>query len=166
MVWVLIFFYSLFSLLSFHFILFSSLSSLFSLTGSLSLTSVPLTDASQSLSPSEAVAVADLSHSSTRLTTINIFNHHRSRSATLDLADLTPRPPSILPSSFSSLYIHLSLCLSLVMGLFFFFFLAAIWVDMILVSNCSGWFAVEVLLRQWILVAGGCVVDVVAVFWW
>ena len=45
-----------------------------------------------------------------------------------------------------------------------FFFLATIWVDLILVSNCSGWFAVEVLLRQWILVAGGCVVDVVAVF--
>ena len=48
-------------------------------------------------------------------------------------------------------------------GFFFFFFLAAIWVDLILVSNCGGWFAVEVLLRQWILVAGGCAVDVVAV---
>ena len=46
---------------------------------------------------------------------------------------------------------------------FFFFFLAAIWVDLILVSNCGGWFAVEVLLRQWILVAGGCAVDVVVV---
>ena len=44
---------------------------------------------------------------------------------------------------------------------FFFFFFAAIWVDLILVSNCGGWFAVEVLLRQWILVAGGCAVDVV-----
>ena len=44
-----------------------------------------------------------------------------------------------------------------------FFFLAAIWVDMILASNCGGWFAVEVLLRLWILVAGGCAVDVVAV---
>ena len=30
-------------------------------------------------------------------------------------------------------------------------------------SNCGGWFAVEVLLWQWILVAGGCVVAVVAV---
>ena len=30
-------------------------------------------------------------------------------------------------------------------------------------SNCGGWFAVEVLLRQWILVAGGCAVDVVGV---
>ena len=30
-------------------------------------------------------------------------------------------------------------------------------------SNCDGWFVVELLLRQWILVAGGCVVDVVAV---
>ena len=39
----------------------------------------------------------------------------------------------------------------------------AIWVDMILASNCGGWFAVEVLLRLWILVAGGCAVDVVAV---
>ena len=40
-----------------------------------------------------------------------------------------------------------------------FFFL----VDLILVSNCGGWFVVEVLLRQWILVAGGCAVDVVAI---
>ena len=39
--------------------LFSSLSHLFSLTGSLSLTFVPLTDSSESLSPSKA-AVADL----------------------------------------------------------------------------------------------------------
>ena len=30
-------------------------------------------------------------------------------------------------------------------------------------SNCGGWFAVEVLLRQWILVAGGCAVNVIAV---
>ena len=30
-------------------------------------------------------------------------------------------------------------------------------------SNCGGWFAVEVLLWQWILVAGGCAVDVVVV---
>ena len=44
----------------------------------------------------------------------------------------------------------------------FFFFFAAIWVDLILVSNCGGWFVVEVLLRQWILVAGGCAVNVVA----
>ena len=28
-------------------------------------------------------------------------------------------------------------------------------------SNCGGWFAVEVLLQQWILVAGGCAIDVV-----
>ena len=28
-------------------------------------------------------------------------------------------------------------------------------------SNCGGWFAVEVLLRQWILVAGGSAIDVV-----
>ena len=46
---------------------------------------------------------------------------------------------------------------------FFFFFLAAIWVDLILVSNFGGWCAVEVLLQQWILVAGGCAVDSVAV---
>ena len=46
---------------------------------------------------------------------------------------------------------------------FFFLFFAAIWVDLILVSNCGGWFAVEVLLRQWILMAVGCVVDVVVV---
>ena len=30
-------------------------------------------------------------------------------------------------------------------------------------SNYGGWFAVEVLLQQWILVAGDCAVDVVAV---
>ena len=30
-------------------------------------------------------------------------------------------------------------------------------------SNYGGWFAVEVLLRQWILVAGDYAVDVVAV---
>ena len=46
---------------------------------------------------------------------------------------------------FPLLSIHLSLCLSLVVGFFFFF--AAIWVDLILVSNCGGWFVVEVLLR-------------------
>ena len=28
-------------------------------------------------------------------------------------------------------------------------------------SNSGGWFAVKVLLRQWILVVGGCAVDVV-----
>ena len=44
-----------------------------------------------------------------------------------------------------------------------FFFFAAIWVDLILVSNCGGWFAVEVLLRQWILVVSDCAVNVVAV---
>ena len=48
-------------------------------------------------------------------------------------------------------------------GCGFFFFFAAIWVDLILVSNYGGWFAIEVLLQQWILVAGGCAVDVVAV---
>ena len=42
-----------------------------------------------------------------------------------------------------------------------YFFFPTIWVDLILVSNCDGWLAVEVLLRQWILVAGGCAVDVV-----
>ena len=30
-------------------------------------------------------------------------------------------------------------------------------------SNCVGWFAVEVLLQQWILVACGCAIDVVVV---
>ena len=30
-------------------------------------------------------------------------------------------------------------------------------------NNCGGWFAVEVLLRRWILMADGCAVDVVAV---
>ena len=53
------------------------------------------------------------------------------------------------------------LCLPFTLPLFGcgFFFL----VDLILVSNCGGWFVVEVLLRQWILVAGGCAVDVVAI---
>ena len=74
--------------------------------------------------------------------------------------DLTPRPLSISPSSLSFLSAFHSASLWL-WGFFFFF--AAIWVDLILVSNCGGWFVVEVLLRQWILVAGGCAVDVVAV---
>ena len=73
--------------------------------------------------------------------------------------DLIPRPPLISPSSLSSLSAFHSA--SFWLWVFFFFFLAAIWVDLILVSNCGGWFAVEVLLRQWILVAGGCAVDVV-----
>ena len=30
-------------------------------------------------------------------------------------------------------------------------------------SNCGGWFAIEVLLQQWILVVDGCAIDVVAV---
>ena len=41
--------------------------------------------------------------------------------------------------------------------------MAAIWVDLILVSNCDGCFAVEVLLQQWILVASGYAIDGVAV---
>ena len=58
-----------------------------------------------------------------------------------------------------------SLCLPFTLPLFgyeYFFFFPAIWVDLILVSNCGGWLVVEVLLRQWILVASGCAVDVVA----
>ena len=39
---------------------------------------------------------------------------------------------------FPLLFVRLSLCLSLVVGFFFFF--TAIWVDLILVSNCGGWF--------------------------
>ena len=74
--------------------------------------------------------------------------------------DLTQRSPSISPSSLSSLSTFHSA--SLWLWVFFFFFFAAIWVDLILVSNCGGWFVVKVLLRQWILVAGGCAVDVVA----
>ena len=66
----------------------------------------------------------------------------------------------ISPFSLSSLSAFHSV--SLWLWVFFFFF-AAIWVDLILVSNCGGWFVVEVLLRQWILVAGGCAVDVVAI---
>ena len=73
--------------------------------------------------------------------------------------DLTLRPPSISPSSLPSLSAFHSA--SLWLWVFFFFFFAAIWVDLILVSNCGGWFAVEVLLRQWILVAGGSAIDVV-----
>ena len=46
---------------------------------------------------------------------------------------------------------------------FFFFFFPTIWVGLIFVSNCGGWLAVEVLLRQWILVAGSCAIDIVAV---
>ena len=81
------------------------------------------------------------------------------------VGDLTPRPPSISPSYLSSLsaFHSTSFWLWVFFFWFSFFFLAAIWVDLILVSNCGGWFAVEVLLRQWILVAGGCAVDVVAV---
>ena len=51
---------------------------------------------------------------------------------TLDLADLTPRPPSIL---FPLLSIRLSLCLSLVVGFFF----TAIWVDLMVVVDCGLW---------------------------
>ena len=55
----------------------------------------------------------------------------------LDLADLTPRPPSIL---FPLLSVRLSLCLSLVVGFFFFFFfLTAIWVDLMVVVGCGLW---------------------------
>ena len=71
--------------------------------------------------------------------------------------DLTQRSSSISPSSLSSLSAFHSA--SLWLWVFFFFFL----VDLILVSNCGGWFVVEVLLRQWILVASGCAVDVVAI---
>ena len=147
----------LFSFLSLLFSLYSFLFSLISVFSHrfLSLTFVPLTDASQSLSPSEAVTVADLSHSSTRLAAVNIFNHHRSRLATLDLTDLThcltfsshgrSHPKAVVDLTlFLLLSIHLSLCLSLVVGFLFFIFFAAIWVDLILVSNCGGWFAVEV----------------------
>ena len=46
----------------------------------------------------------------------------------------------------------------------FFFCCNLDWSDIaILVSNCGGWFAVEVLLRQWILVVSDCAVNVVAV---
>ena len=62
------------------------------------------------------------------------------RLATLDLADLTLRPPSISPSSLSSLSAFHSASL----WCWIFFFLATIWVDLILVSNCGGWFAIEV----------------------
>ena len=50
------------------------------------------------------------------------------------------------------------------MGFFFFFYCNLGWFDIaILVSNCGGWFAVEALLQKWILVAGGCAVNVLAV---
>ena len=62
-------------------------------------------------------------------------------SPSLVMADLTPRLPSISPSSLSSLPTFHSA--SLWLWVFFFFF-PAIWVDWILVSNCGGWFAVEV----------------------
>ena len=73
-------------------------------------------------------------------------------SAMLNLADLThgltfsshsrSHPKAAVDLTFFLLlFIHLSLCLSLVVGIFFF---PTIWVDLILVSNCGGWFAVEV----------------------
>ena len=52
--------------------------------------------------------------------------------AMLDLADITPRPPSII---FPLLSVHLSLCLSLVVGFFF----TAIWVDLMVVVDCGLW---------------------------
>ena len=55
--------------------------------------------------------------------------------------DLTQRSSSISPSSLSSLSAFHSA--SLWLWVFFFFF-GAIWVVLILVSNCGGWFAVEV----------------------
>ena len=46
---------------------------------------------------------------------------------------------------FPLLFVRLSLCLSLVVGFILFFWLQfGIWVDLILVSNCGGWFVVEV----------------------
>ena len=91
------------------------------------------------------------------------------RSATLDLTHFRSQPRSILPISprgcrrshplpsplCPPFTLPLSGCGGFYFFLFFIFF-AAIWVDLILVSNCGGWFAVEVLLRQWILVVGGC----------
>ena len=67
----------------------------------------------------------------------------------------------ISPSSLSSLSAFHSASFWLWVFFFFFWLQFGIWVDLILVSNYGGWFAVEVLLRQWILVAGGCAVDVV-----
>ena len=83
-------------------------------------------------------------------------HHHRSCPAAVNIAqprlispislmvspspvttNLTPRPPSISPSSLSSLFAFHST--SHWLWVFFFF-----WVDLILVSNCGGWFAVEV----------------------
>ena len=68
------------------------------------------------------------------------------RFATLDLADLTLRPLSISPSSLSSLsaFHSTSLWLWVLFGCLFVCLFVAIWVDLILVSNCGGWFAVEV----------------------
>ena len=73
------------------------------------------------------------------------------RSATLDLTDLThcltfsshgrSHPEAAIDLTlFPLLLVRLLLCLSLVVGFFF----AAIWVDLILVSNRGGWFVVEV----------------------
>ena len=67
------------------------------------------------------------------------LSHARSRQSH-SWADLTSRPPLISPSSLASLFaFHFAPLL-----LWVFFFFAAIWVDLILVSNCGGWFAVEV----------------------
>ena len=85
---------------------------------------------------------------------VNIVSRRQYRSTTLDLANLThgltfsslgqSHPEATVDLTFFPLLsVRLSLCLSLVVGFFFFFF-AAIWVDLILVSNCGGWFAVEV----------------------
>ena len=100
------------------------------LTDSFSLTSVPLTDSSQSLSPSEAATV-----NLAQTPSISLSHARSRRSHPEAVVDLT---------LFPLLSVCLSLCLSLVVGFFFFFFLATIWVDLILVSNCGGWFAVEV----------------------
>ena len=117
------------------------------LTGSLSLTSVPLTNSSQSLSPSE-VATVDLAQpSSTSSAAVNIAQPRSISpisfliSPSLVTADLTLRLPLISPSSLSSLSAFHSASLWLWVFLFVCLFVClfvAIWVDLILVSNCGG----------------------------
>ena len=115
--------YSLFSLISLHFF-FSLLShspvpSLFNQFGMFTVSDDGVAPKMTARSTTLDLAPATQSHSS------------HSISPTLDLADLTPRPPSI-----SHLAILQPLYPSLVVG---FFFSATIWVDFMVVVGCGLW---------------------------
>ena len=139
--------YSLFSLLSLHFF-FSLLSH--SLVPSLfSLYWFPLSSTSPRCSPATTTVQLRrrqrappplISHARSHPRSSHARSHPRSSHARshscLAMLDLTLRPPSISPSSLSSLFAFHSASLQLWV---FFFFLAAIWVDLMVVVGRGLW---------------------------